>query len=289
MHRLLVTCAVCFGVFLQCVGVANRSAAPPQPGEDRKPWRGAFWVLTAAAAADYTWLGEQAPDRLQLVTSPVRRGSYSLRVEVRSGDVDKGKTDRCEVSCARHGSWQNGDEVWYALSVYLPEGFPLPATWSLFHQFFADDCAGHTGGSPPLALDVTPSGQTCLTVRGGVKNSAYDRAPREVGYKLGPVAYGKWDDYLLHVRWSTGGDGLVELWRREAGQPWPKDPTARDTGMNVFTVAGVVLPVYAETGYYRGRQPETAVLYHAGLWARPTRETAEEFFAPPVAQRPADR
>ena len=69
----------------------------------------------------------------------------------------------------------------------------------------------------------------------------------------------------------------MEIWSRDAGSAWPAQPVEAP-GINVFTVAGDVLPVYSEVGIYRSRTAQTQVLYNAGLWARPTRVEAEQFF-----------
>ena len=90
---------------------------------------------------------------------------------------------------------------------------------------------------------------------------------------------GVWQDVLLHVRWSTGANGLVQTWFRRAGRPFRKAPQISVAGANVLAVAAASSSsVYAETGVYRRRDAATQVVYQAGLWARPTRAAAERFF-----------
>ena len=222
-----------------------------------------------------------APDRLQAVSAPARSpGRCVVRIEVHPGDGGDDQTDRIEYT-APHTLWSNGDNVWYAMSFMLDrKSPPVPAHgWMLVHQFFAQDIpAGVSGGSPPLAVEVSAKRTILVDVRGGAKPDPGASAPRDDSYYLARSRAGVWQDVLLHVRWSTGANGLVQAWFRRAGRPFRKAPQISVAGANVLTVAGHPLPVYAETGVYRRRDAATQVVYQAGLWARPTRAAAERFF-----------
>jgi Polysaccharide lyase len=236
--------------------------------------------LTSSELGSYTTLHPQDPSRVQAATSPRRLGTCSARVEVQSGDVDTNQTDRTEYT-GPHTLWHNGDDVWYAYSFLLPSDSPLPAIgeWMCVHQFFAQDIPNNvSGGSPPLAVEITTGGSVLIHVRGGVKASAGQTAPRNDSYRLADASRGVWHDLLFHVHWSTGSDGLVQVWHSSPGVPFPSTPQVTATGVNLPTVAGDILPVYAETGIYRSRVAFPQVVYQGGLWARTNRPDAEAFF-----------
>ena len=231
--------------------------------------------MSVGQMGGYNYLLTAAPDRLQAVSTPVRRGSYSARIKVPPGD------NRAEYSAPKT-LWRNGDDMWYATSILFPSASPLPPSgnWMVVSQWFAQDIPGGvSGGSPPLAIEVTPSGSLHLDVRGGVKASAGTPAPRNDEYPLAQATPAVWHDFLIHAHWSTGSDGLVQAWERTAGNSWTNVPQVTARGPNVFTVAGNVLPVYSEAGIYRSSIPQTQVVYNAGMWARTTRADAESFFS----------
>ena len=66
--------------------------------------------------------------------------------------------------------------------------------WLVIDQFFAEDIPGHAslGGSPPVALEVTPGGYVDLDVRGGAKASASAVDPRDDEYPISQATPGQW-------------------------------------------------------------------------------------------------
>ncbi len=191
------------------------------------------------------------------------------------------KTNRTEVS-APHKAWRNGESVWYALSFRMTADSPLPrlGAWMVVDQFFAQDLAARiSGGSPPVSIEITSSGQVRLHIRAGAKSGPLAEAPLNHSYWLSAVNRGSWHDLLMHVIWSTGVNGLVKVWQRTAAGAFPLDPQALVPGPNLLTVAGDVLPVYAETGIYRSSASTVQTVDFGGLWARPSRAEAERFFS----------
>ncbi|MGA9875031.1 MAG: heparin lyase I family protein [Solirubrobacteraceae bacterium] len=236
--------------------------------------------LEAGKLGSYDKLLIQAPERLQATTDPSWDGRCAMRFEVHEGDVDSNQTDRAEVAGNRL-LWSSGEEVWYSMSFMLTPEDPLPSAgqWMLVDQFFAQDAQEQTsGGSPPLALEVTSSKQVRVFIRGGAKASPDDRVSRENSYLLAAAEPGIWHEVLLHVRWSTEANGMVEAWQRTANGSFTSAPQVSASGPNILTVAGHVLPVYVETGIYRSRSAATQVVYYGGVWARPWRSEAEAFF-----------
>lgn len=232
--------------------------------------------LPRTELGDYDHVLVQAPDRLEAVLRPHLVGRCSIRVQVRHGDTDVGATDRAEMSGARR-TWQNGQEVWYLLAFMIDpvHPFPPPGGWMLVHQFYAEDLKAHVdGGSPPVAIEITPSGKLELKVRGGRKVSSESVAPRDEAYTIAAAVPAVWHVLLLHINWSTSADGRVVVWHRVGRSRFSDAPQVVARGSNLLTVAGHVLPVYAESGIYRSRTRATQTVYYARFVAEPTRRAA---------------
>jgi hypothetical protein len=239
--------------------------------------------VSASELGDYSFLMVQAADRLQATDSPSWDGACSLRIEVQQGDVDSNATDRAEMA-GNQVLWRDGESVWYALSFMLDPRSPPPprSGWMIVDQFFAQDRGRSiSGGSPPLSLEIQQPGGIFVKVRGGEKSSEGAAAPRDSAYRLGEARSGTWHEVMIHAVWSTGSNGVIEVWQRDPGGDFSPAPAIVAAGPNVLTVDGDTLPVYAETGIYRSRAADSQVAYYGGLWARPDRTEAEGFFPSP--------
>jgi hypothetical protein len=228
----------------------------------------------------YTNTAANVQGQILPASSAAWPGECAIRIEVTPRDVSSVRTDRVEMS-GPHTRWYEGQSVWYAMSFELARGSPFPPRggWMVVHQFFAQDLShGLSGGSPPVAIEITPTQHILVHVRAGRKAAAAAVASRDGGYLLGRLRPGAWNDLLLHIGWSANDDGFVEVWRGTRARTFSVRPQLAVAGPDLLTVAGDVLPVYAETGIYRSRAPSTQVVFFGGLWARQTREGAQAFF-----------
>jgi hypothetical protein len=197
-------------------------------------WRGDFETGDKSQ-----WEGAQAasPDRLQIVTSPVRQGKYALRVEVRNGDfVSSG--NRAEL--VRTVRDKEGDDRYYAWSTMWPMDYPSEATWQLFTQWHHDG----SSGSPPFEMYVNGETMTLRVMASTVLWTA-------------PLSRGKWHDFIVHVKWSSDAKvGFVELWY-DGVNVLPKKMTAT-------MYAGQ--DNYLKMGLYRNSTIKpTGVIFHDGM------------------------
>jgi len=231
--------------------------------------------LSRQSARPFTTLLEHARGRLRIVAAPSRNGLQALEITIvpSSGDpiVD---TQRAELAAPSvlHGP---GTEVWLATTTYLPPGFPLPRRngWGVIAQLFGES-GGASTGSPPIALEVTPSGFFALTVRGGDKPDPSSAAPHEVHYALARATQGVWHDFLLHIRLEGDSTGVVEAWHAADGASFPARPAVTDRGPNVLTVDGIPQAVFPEAGYYRSADNRAATVYTTGIALCPSRMSA---------------
>ncbi len=206
--------------------------------------------LTASAEvlfrADYEtgditqWQRKQvvSDDRVQVVDSPVAEGTKALKVTVLEGD------DPIDSSGNRNEFVQmtlepEGSESWYRWNTMFAEDYPSADTWQLFLQWH------HRGndGSPPLQFQV----------RG---EEIKMRANKEFVWSA-PLVRGQWNEFLLHVKWSSDPDeGFVELWHNgQLALPKTFTPTQYPGELN-----------YLKMGLYRDDKiKEPGVLWHDGL------------------------
>jgi polysaccharide lyase-like protein/F5/8 type C domain-containing protein len=156
-------------------------------------WRGDF------ETGDRTqWSSTQmvSSDRLQVVPSPVRQGSYAIKVTVRQGDNPiSASGNRNEL--VKMTNEKEGDEYFYRWSTMFASDYPSANTWQLFTQWH------HSGnnGSPPVEFYV--NGETI-----------YLRVNGSTVVWSTPLVRGQWQDFIFHVKWSSNASvGFVELYR----------------------------------------------------------------------------
>ncbi|HEX5748436.1 MAG TPA: heparin lyase I family protein [Archangium sp.] len=156
-------------------------------------WRGDFETGDRSQ-----WSSTQmvSSDRLQVLPSPVRQGSYAIKVTVRQGDNPiSASGNRNEL--VKMTNEKEGDEYFYRWSTMFASDYPSANTWQLFTQWH------HSGnnGSPPVEFYV--NGETIsLRVNGST-----------VVWST-PLVRGQWQDFIFHVKWSSNPSvGFVELYR----------------------------------------------------------------------------
>ncbi|MFZ5472299.1 MAG: polysaccharide lyase, partial [Myxococcota bacterium] len=154
-------------------------------------WRGDF---ETGDLSQWSKAQQVSPDRLQVVTSPVREGAYALKATVRQGDDPIGASgNRNEL--VYFGNEAAGSEYFYKWSTMFASDYPSASTWQLFAQWHHFGCCG----SPPVQLIV--NGERLILA--GVGQEVWSA----------PLQRGKWYDFVFHVKWSADPRvGFMELW-----------------------------------------------------------------------------
>jgi hypothetical protein len=208
-------------------------------------WRGDF---ETGDLSQWSVSQEVAPDRMQVVDSPVRQGKHALRVEVRQGDnpLNGASGNRAELV------WtpveKEGNDRYYSWSTMWAQDFPSVATWQAFTQWH------HTGntGTPPLEMYV--NGESMYLAIGADETVVWTH----------PLERGAWHDFILHVKWSSDpGVGFVELWYD--GQ----EVLRKTSGATMFPGQDNIM----KQGLYRNDTiSQVGVLYHDGMTVATTLE-----------------
>ncbi|UCD52250.1 MAG: polysaccharide lyase [Phycisphaerales bacterium] len=122
---------------------------------------------------------------------------------------------RTEVSGPRA---EIGKEYWYGFSILLPEDYRPDRIWEIVAQWHGvpDFDAGENWRNPVMALSTT-NGRWSWVSRWDAKRNTFASGKRQYGgtrdYDLGPYRTGVWTDWVIHIKWSYGSDGFLEVWR----------------------------------------------------------------------------
>ncbi len=232
----------------------------PGPVAPQAPsvWRGDFETGDRSQWSTAQMMG---PDRVQVVTSPVRQGRYALRVEVRQGDNPIHASGNRNELVKFDGS-SEGREFYYGWSTLWPSDYPMTPTWQVFMQWH------HPGssGAPPVRFVLGCSAADCGRPLPDTLFFIVDGKPL---WTMAPVTKGQWHDFTLHVKWSANPSiGFVELWYDG------KLVVAKRYVRTMFNSSDTN---YLKMGLYRDAvtQP-TAVLYQDGFVQATTFEGAQQ-------------
>lgn len=129
------------------------------------------------------------------VTAPDGIGK-ALRYDLRSTDAIVSSSKRAEIQLAGTDAPETS-ERWYGLRYWL-EKYDKDAGAESILQWHDKD-----GTTPPLSLQV--SGGSLDIVQSFTSGNTHNN--------LGATTIGKWISIVIHVKWTTGNTGLLEVWR----------------------------------------------------------------------------
>lgn len=238
-------------------------ASPPVPSDPNRPstvdWTGGDWETGITGTGRYSSIQAAENYSFQRVTSPVRQGKYSARIELRYGDSPGSSgSSRAEVA---HSILSNGKEWspvegttdFYAFSVRLDTTWQAPTGWGIIMQLHSFT------GSPPFAFRAMDKFGVMLN--GG--NTCSSNQFQEIKFSDGSLNAGRWVDFVMKIKWSSKNTGTLTVWRRNEG----------DTNFKVVAdVSGVsqmkscASGHYWKTGLYRDKvNHQTNILWLDGL------------------------
>ena len=219
-RALLMSLATISAVAAACAGPA--AAADPTPSVP-----GTGYVLDWENPSDWTlperpppgWSYEYRPEvrhadgepQVRVASAgngePVRNGQHSVRFDLEKSDPPLHNGSRAELG-AEDPVEPRGAERWYGFSMYLPNSWTYdqaPEIVMQWHQV-GGDCS--RGCSPPLSI-VTEKGQFVISQNWEISPGNWHFAHTPIG----PYETGRWIDWVIHVKWSTGSDGTLDVWK----------------------------------------------------------------------------
>ena len=205
------------------------------------------------------------PDRLQIVSDPVRQGKHALKVTVKQGDNPIGASgNRNEL--VEDILEPEGAEFFYSWSTRFDSAYPSVQLWQVFTQWHQEDGSG----SPPIEFDVF-----------GEELRLYHGPADDVVLWRIPLVRDVWHDFVFHVKWSKNPTvGFVELYYN-GKLVLPKTMLA--TGANV----------YLKQGLYRNENiSANGVVFHDGMVKATSLEDvlpSAAVYPPPTIVNPPNR
>ena len=164
-------------------------------------------------------------------TADASSGSWSGRIDLPADTVNR---QACEFLHSRLVDPNTDD--YYALAVKFPTNWQEPSTafWGMSVAQF-----NYEGiNSSPLGLTAHADNVTIVVNSGACPPSGVapgcpyysgngGDAPRGMAGPLlaipkGQLALGVWHQLVVHVRWTLGTDGVLEVWHRVRGGTWSK-------------------------------------------------------------------
>ena len=231
---------------------------------------GGFETGDALQWAEVSWnLDRPQEEQMQIVTDTVRQGGYAAKMIVHDGDEFM-ETGGERVQFARPGPDEHeGDDYWYAWSTLFPGDWQPTNGWLLildWHATYDDVCQplqfelDHANALivQDLAGDVT--GYDCFNGPGTARN--------ESQVIIDEITLGKWNDFIVHVKWTTSNAGLVEVWHKLEGDAeftkvltWRDIPTLQYKG----DPANANVPYLMQAHYRDEGNTHTGVLFQDGF------------------------
>jgi hypothetical protein len=185
--------------------------------------------------------GLHVPGAIRLSTNYVRSGRQSAEITVREGDIDAAGDDDTRVERAELDSGHfrlRGRDAWYGFSLLVPKDFPI-----IDDRLVIASCK-QSDVSRPIVAQRFRNGKHTVTV---------ESQGRKESYNLPPIPLGEWINMVYHLRYSTGSDGLVEIWMNGKQVVRYSGPAADPDAKNAF---------YNKIGLYRDRIKVPMTIYY---------------------------
>ena len=149
-------------------------------------------------------------ESFSLVSRPVRSGRYAAKFVLRQGYSDYGSGDSSDAYW--NSNEGEGDGYWYAWATLFPRSWTEPYGWGLVQEWHS-----HFPNGAPVAFDARGNQVVLDVVSGTVMPGRGFEFERHVPL-LDTLSRGRWNDFVVHIHWSAGTAGVVEVWHRIAGR-----------------------------------------------------------------------
>jgi hypothetical protein len=200
------------------------------------------------------WFGQQAMDpcRIQVDRTLTWHNKEAVRIEVQAGDDPlalKANSERAEMLIMQDSAGREIKENRRSEKQYYASSYYFPSTWSgqqlPWSAFAPTDCgSGDQNQCNSWSIVWQFYGWASLSAaQTNVKGPQHYRFNDTDFERSGPIATGKWTDFVFFVDWN---DGAFTLWRRDEGEA---------EFVRVLSGKRAVLPgrdIYVKQGLYRG-------------------------------------
>src|SRR5205807_986156 len=191
--------------------------APPPPASAQISPNAAWSCEFANSATACGFYLQAAASHRAAVVGPGRDGSTAIALTTHLGDINTAGSDsngRADLALSPSSRYCNqGQDEWWAHSLMFPPSYVAPpagAVWNWGALFdFHNSSPG--GGQPNFMVYATPTGLE-LHMAGGANTVNLPSDPGYYSIAIGPITKNVWYDFVYHVKWSSGSDGLFQAW-----------------------------------------------------------------------------
>src|SRR5256884_4600660 len=199
------------------LAVAICVLAPPPPVSAQILPNAAWSCEFANSATDCGFYLQAVASNRAAVVGPGRDGSTAIELTPYRGYINlagSDSNDRADLPLPPSWKYGNqGQDEWWAHSLMFPPSYVAPpggAVWNWGALFdFHNSSSG--GGQPNFMVYATPTGLE-LHMAGGANTVNRPTDPGYYSIAIGPIAKNVWYDFVYHVKWSSGSDGLFQAW-----------------------------------------------------------------------------
>lgn len=212
--------------------------------------------MGGAQCANYGVDGNSYATRgnLRIVSDVVAKGSYAGRFDLPAS----GNASACELLRGRTVAM---DDEWYSMEVRFPDNWQEPSSYgwgmSLAQLNFQDIWGGPlTMIAHAKSLDLILNSGLCSSSSCQYTSGDGGNVPSLHLLTASNFSTGVWHQFLIHVKWTNGNDGVVETFHRVRGETaWTQ--TAKVSGYPTLQRTSSFVPdagtkTVDKIGAYRG-------------------------------------
>ncbi len=238
-------------------------------------FNGNFETADHSQWSDLSWnLDRPEAEQFEIVTDIVREGTYAARMTVHDGDefLDTGG-ERVQLERPDAYNEEEGTEYWYSWSTFFPADWQnltnAPDDWLLIADWHATNNADFSEICQPLQIELNGNNQLIATILSG-NVTGYDcfNGSGTANYFdqviVDGLDLGKWNDFVIHVKWTVEDTGVVEIWHKtddEATFTKVLNQSGIPTRQYVNNKANSDTPYFILAHYRSEEQAHTSVLY----------------------------
>ncbi len=209
-----------------------------------------------------------------IVTSPVRSGNYAAEMIVHDGDELWGG-ERCDLERPHAHDENKGGDYWYQWSTYFPAdwqnltGAP-DNDWLVIADWHPTGGPGFENVCQPFQIEMNANNQLIAKMLTGdvTGYDCFDGSGSANSYEkviVDGVELGKWNDFVIHIKWTPENTGVAEMWHKTGDETsFNKvfDKKGVPTMQYANNISNVDSPYFILADYRSLTQTNTATLYH---------------------------
>jgi hypothetical protein len=177
-----------------------------------------------------------------LANSPIRSGNYSAQLKLNR--LEDRSSFRTELSL-QSPKFEIGREYWIGFSNYLADPWPFAKKGEIIFQIHKRPDPTDQRSRQPL-IKTTKGGVWFIQSTFDPNHDSTSSTVQAEQFRAGPIEKNRWNDWVIHVKWSYGSDGLLEIWKDGAKVVNKNGPNCSNDDLGPYIKIGVYNPFWRE-------------------------------------------